>query len=540
MKKIFLVLMTFIIGLTMVSASDYRLEWKNQLDVNSTYTEVTETSDGGYVAVGYAITMQEIMPEEATYEEVALPIMSKYDKDGKLLWTKNIVKEVEVKETNNDVTYIMPLKVASLENNEYIILGNDNNTGESVILRYDKDGNLMYFKEIRRKIKYQKILDFKVVKNNIYITCNGNYIKLDLEGKLLAESYIYIITDSEENNYRIYNIGEETGTYSKIIKYNSEEKLEVEKNITFDDYDATDLWQIVVDDNITLYGVLINFNQSNSTDEYKYYEYVAQYDKDLNFKWQNIKELTDKNEISIVYGKRLTKIIYSNDDGYIKREISIEDYLKANNGELQDYPFSFVRYDKNGKKIEEYKSLDGHYYNNMIVNNKNGNIFVGGKIGFERSYPIGAERSTKPTQYSIKRLEADSIESSTNEVYPAFIEKYSNDYIIEKEETEQGKLEVNLTNAKAGTKVTFKASPKFGYKVAKVVVLDSNNNEIEVNMEDSSFIMPSSDVIVKVTYEAIIENPKTGVIDVSLIMLIVCGLSFVLYKSFKSKQISNL
>ena len=537
MKKIFLVLMTFIIGLTIVSASDYRLEWKNQLDVNSTYTEVTETSDGGYVAVGYAITMQEIMLEEATSKEVTLPIMSKYDKDGKLLWTKNIIKEVEIKETNNDETYIMPLKIASLDNNEFIMLVNEMYSRKALILRYDKDGNIMYAKEFESKINYKEIFDFKVTKNNIYIGLRNNtifndyYIKLDLEGNYLDKYNGAIFTlDLEENYYII------TNRYS-LIKCDSEGNIKVEKSIILDDYDSTRIWQIMVDNNITLYGVLINYSQDASND--KYYEYVVQYDKDLNFKWQSIKELTDKNEIDIVYDKRLTKIIYSNDDGYIKREVSVDDYLKTKNGELQEYPFSFVRYDKNGKKIEEYKSLDGHYYNNMIVNDKSENIFVGGKIGLERSYPP-ENSSSRPTQYSIKRLEADSIESSTTEVFPAFIEKYSDDYIIEKEETEQGKLEVNLTNAKAGTKVTFKASPKFGYKVAKVVVLDSNNNEIEVNMEDNSFIMPSSDVIVKVTYEAIIENPKTGVIDVSLIMLIVCGLSFVLYKSFKSKQISSL
>lgn len=536
MKKIFLVLMTFIIGLTMVSASDYRLEWKNQLDVNSTYTEVTETSDGGYVAIGYAITMQEIMPEEATYEEVALPIMSKYDKDGKLLWTKNIVKEVEISDYKyNPTTYIQPLKIVSLDNNEYIILGNGYN--RSVLLRYDKDGNLMYFKETGSKIEYKEIFDFKVVKNSIYLRFNETSGKIDLEGNVLEAfgDSIYAM-DSEENLYEIDYIGDEQNRYSKIVKYDSKKNIKNKKNIILDNYDATAIFQIIVDENITLYGILINYGQDASDD--KYYEYVSQYDKDWNFKWQNIKELNDAIELEMIVS--FGRIIDSNDDGYIKREVSVEDYSKTKNGELQDYPFSFVRYDKNGKKIEEYKSLAGHYYNNMIVNNKNENVFIGGKISLERIYSLGKKSSINSTQYSIKRLEADSIESSTTEVYPAFIEKYSNDYIIEKEETEQGKLEVNLTNAKAGTKVTFKASPKFGYKVAKVVVLDSNNNEIEVNMEDSSFIMPSSDVIVKVTYEAIIENPKTGVIDVSLIMLIVCGLSFVLYKSFKSKQISSL
>ena len=82
-------------------------------------------------------------------------------------------------------------------------------------------------------------------------------------------------------------------------------------------------------------------------------------------------------------------------------------------------------------------------------------------------------------------------------------------YTVEVEESEYGKVAVDLTKAKAGETVTVTVTPDEGYEVSKVFV---NGTEIKANEDGTySFAIPASDVKVSAEFEKVqINNPEAG------------------------------
>ncbi len=128
----------------------------------------------------------------------------------------------------------------------------------------------------------------------------------------------------------------------------------------------------------------------------------------------------------------------------------------------------------------------------------------------------------------------DSLEDCSYCVTYTTTEVYHLPYNINKEITGEGELEVK-EDAYSGEEVEVKASPKFGWKIDKLIVRDANGNEIEV--KDGKFVMPSSEVTIEVTFtkiiEAIIENPNTASISITGLVLFACALGYITYKNYK-------
>lgn len=85
------------------------------------------------------------------------------------------------------------------------------------------------------------------------------------------------------------------------------------------------------------------------------------------------------------------------------------------------------------------------------------------------------------------------------------------EYEIISKDNDNGTISVSDTG-RVGEKVTIKVEPKDGYKLKKIIVTDSNGDEIEVS-SDGTFIMPDSEVTISTVFEkidTIISNPETS------------------------------
>lgn len=96
----------------------------------------------------------------------------------------------------------------------------------------------------------------------------------------------------------------------------------------------------------------------------------------------------------------------------------------------------------------------------------------------------------------------------TFDLYPVveLKKEYLEKYTITKKNTTNGSFIVNSAEQYVGDKVEISISPKTGYELDKITVLDSDNNEITVT--NSSFIMPRDDVSIEVTFKAIWKGYK--------------------------------
>lgn len=100
-------------------------------------------------------------------------------------------------------------------------------------------------------------------------------------------------------------------------------------------------------------------------------------------------------------------------------------------------------------------------------------------------------------------------------------------YNIEKEIKGEGSIEVKPT-ANPEEKVDYVVTPEKGYTIKSIIIIDEDGKII--NPESNSFIMPNSDVIIKVEFvPEINENPETGVSNYIILGSIGLLSTFLLY-----------
>ena len=113
-------------------------------------------------------------------------------------------------------------------------------------------------------------------------------------------------------------------------------------------------------------------------------------------------------------------------------------------------------------------------------------------------------------------------------------------YQIQTDVNDNGEIEV-IENSMSGEVISFKATPKPGYKLASLVIKRANGEEIEISPDDlienedgtvtllESFTMPAENVVIYARWVSIYDfnNPTTGSIFLLFILLIVfTGLVF--------------
>ena len=80
-------------------------------------------------------------------------------------------------------------------------------------------------------------------------------------------------------------------------------------------------------------------------------------------------------------------------------------------------------------------------------------------------------------------------------------------YEIVKDNNENGDITISNDKAYPGEVVRISATPKEGYSLKRIVVIDESGKEIEVR-DDGTFIMPEGKVTVTALYNRI-SNPET-------------------------------
>lgn len=99
------------------------------------------------------------------------------------------------------------------------------------------------------------------------------------------------------------------------------------------------------------------------------------------------------------------------------------------------------------------------------------------------------------------------------------LQQYTPIYDIEKKTDGNGTIEA-IEKSKSGETIKYKVTPKEGYKVEKITIIDANGRSIEI--KDNEFIMPSADVIIEASF--IVDNPNTSsniYLGIAIIILVV-------------------
>lgn len=572
MKKFLLTILSFALMVSVVEAKDPELMWEKTWgespNINETFIAVDSYNDVHYavgvkttssIYVGFAAKptsgfqnskKNKISNDKSVkFNSASNPIFKesgdsyyygvvvKYDKDGNVLWEKinqEIFAFFQTKTTNDGGVLALGLcAIAPESNNDYY---------PTVLVKYDKDGNIEWkklFTDLYVRQENYNTSSIDISKNNDIILMIGGseyrqILKLDDKGNTIwSKNFEYIDSNGELSYYN----------YSFLDK----------------------------NDNIVLIGFnIIHSYDNDGNDVYKYYKTILKYDVNgylkLNKKteWTNyvvsfflsINQDSDGNYVILsqnatydenynrVLDKYLALEIYDENGNY-KETKKISNYSsddEANNYELMidksgKYIINFYgyynmiskKYDKDGNLIWKNTGDFKNALFDLDIDEYNNYIYVGGVAGTYKQMP----------QSSAIKFEKTAPNELTSPYYlvDAYIEKFSTDYMINKETEGEGTVEVNLENAMAGEEITIEAKAAPGYRIDKIIVTDKDGNVIKVS--GNKFVMPASDVTVKVIFtDSPLVNPKTGAISITFAVLSISVYAFFQYKYFKNKGMS--
>lgn len=154
-----------------------------------------------------------------------------------------------------------------------------------------------------------------------------------------------------------------------------------------------------------------------------------------------------------------------------------------------------IKYDYSGEIVWSDKYSDNQAMSMNIIRNYDSSGRPNGYLLYQtRLYENDKKRSTLSEPYY-------------SEEYSYKVAKYTYDvFPVEKELTSEGIITVN-SMAYPGEMVRINVTPREGYTVKRIVVMDESGKEIEVS-QDGTFIMPEGKVTVTAIYNRI-SNPKT-------------------------------
>ena len=421
---------------------------------NDYFYDILQTQDGGFIGTGYSESTD---IEEITNKGRSDAIIVKYDKDGNMLWQKNW--------GGNSYDYFYDM----IQTQDEGIIGvgfsyssniegiSNNGASDAVIVKYDKEGNLLWQKNWGGE-DTDEFYDVLLTQDGGFIVA-GYSASTDIEGLQI-------------NGY----------DDAVIVKYDKEGNMLWQKSWGGEDADYFNhMFQ-------TQDGGFIVTADSDSTDiegiENKGYEdaIIIKYDKDGNMLWQKSWGGNDTDYFN--------NIVQTKDGGFIglgySDSTNVDGFQNKGNSDA-----IIVKYDKDGNMLWQ-KSLGGNYDEEFygIVQTQDGG-FVG--IGYSESTNI---------EGLINKGSSDAI-----------IVKCSFEYDYEVLEVENGTSVIE----QQGPKGIITTNPNTGYEVDKILIKDKEGNILDVEItklenETYSFDL-YTDVSVKVIYKEKIENPKTGIID---------------------------
>ncbi len=215
---------------------------------------------------------------------------------------------------------------------------------------------------------------------------------------------------------------------------------------------------------------------------------IIKYDLDGN---EVFRKTYDDSIQSIFTGVRSSRYFDNTYDGYIVTAITEE-----NETLVLKYDFSF------NLLWKDVYTSDGSIFFRLVENYNTSGVFNGYLLYQTKPDALGRELSNNLSSSPIvKKLDLD------NDYNMLRLVKYTYDvYDVLKDVTDEGTITVN-SSAFAGEVVKVTVTPKEGYTLKRIVVMDEDGNEIEVT-GDGTFVMPEGKVTVVALYNRI-SNPET-------------------------------
>ena len=595
MKKLFLFILTLFIPFA-VYAEELKLDWQtswggNSYDLNY---ELLQTEDGGFLAYGYSDSTDiEGLPNKGSRDAIII----KYDKDGNLMWQtswggNDSDEFYYVYQTEDDgflaFAYSLSTDIEGLPNK---------GSGDAIIIKYDKDGNLMWqtswggndsdeFYYVYQTEDggflasgYSKSTDIEGLPNKGYY--DAIIVKYDKDGNLMWQTswggndydYIRQLLSTEDGGFLAFGSSRTTdieGLPNKgesdaiIIKYDKDGNLMWQTSWGGNAYDEFDYVYQTKD------GSFLASAYSWSTDieglPHKGFgdAIIVKYDKDGHLMWQTS------------WG--------GNSDDYIKQLLSTKDgsflasgYSHSSNIEgLPNKGYGdaiIVKYDKNGNLMWQknwggntneqfdyvYQTEDGSFlaygYSKstnieelpnkglkdaiIVKYDKDGNMLWQKSWGGNNDDGFDYAYQTEDGGFLVFGYSySTDIEGLPNKgERDAIIVKYSIEYDLKIITTENG----TYTAIQQGKYGIITPTPNDGYEVDNIIIKDKNGNVLDVEitkLEDGTYSFDLyTDVSVEVLFKEKLVNPKTGVnsfIGVMFTMLLIGISGFFMIKNYKN------
>ena len=167
-----------------------------------------------------------------------------------------------------------------------------------------------------------------------------------------------------------------------------------------------------------------------------------------------------------------------------------------------------IKYDYSGKIVWTGKYSDSEILFFDIIRNYDNTGKPNGYLLYQKDINVSSDKrrlisfDNSFNGYKVKKLD------SREKIKQYKVAKYTyENYQVKKDTTDEGEITVSNDKAYPGDIVKIKVTPKEGYVLKRIVVLDESGKEIEVS-EDGTFIMPEGKVTVTAIYNRI-TNPET-------------------------------
>ncbi len=204
----------------------------------------------------------------------------------------------------------------------------------------------------------------------------------------------------------------------------------------------------------------------------------------------------------------------------------IEITLTTNTKDNKDYEFDitidgvYSTYSKDGSDITLYIVSK----NTPLNREESFNL---GKISSDSSFIIESASDLKLLDEDLNKTEYDTVRipegssSSNSHSSSSGGSSRSSSYKIDVEDITNGSIKLSTFSAYKGQTVTITPAPQAGYTLDFITVTDTDNNKIDLTEKDNqyTFIMPSSNVIVKAEFKAVSVVIPPSIPDTNIVVL---------------------
>lgn len=428
--------------------------------------DVEQTTDG-YIATGYSDSSD---ISNITNKGNKDAIVIKFDKSGNLKWIKNyggasddVLYDIEVLKDGSyiSVGYTSSKNLTGIESSSY---------EDGLIVKYDKDGNL----------KYVKLLagDYTDIYRGVTATKDGGYLAV---GSSLSADIGF--TPNVIGDGILFKYDKEGNViWKQKTEINTEPIFGTNFGISFDKNPDLGFYDVIEtsDGNYIVVGTLQETQATFTPGSFsgnvaRVFPSILKYDSNGIYKW----------------GKTLTNsgtfydVVEGNDGSYWAV------------GNYNDTSARIVKYDKNGNSVISFgggASSDVLKLKNAEMVYDNYIASVGKYSGTSMTFTIGG--IAEPSDKTFRKDE------STKGQYDSFVYTVEETYDMNDVSTdENGDLEFSLNKGKG----IIKPNPKPGYKVEQIEIKDIDGNEIPYidNKDNTYTITLTENVNVSATYREV-------------------------------------